>query len=158
VLPFRNGARGDDRFWHKLDRLLGGTFRGRQPRQFGTFLTQSRHMSPGRGVPGSRGSSENIPPDIDCDDFEDPALDRRSRPQQPEKQQAARQPIVVGVPPSTHCQPYDAEGNDDQKENAPKGGRESEEEPDRAEEGVSIVASEFGSLLFPVGERSVITD
>jgi hypothetical protein len=30
-------------FWHKLDPLLGGTFRGRQPRQFGTFLTQRRH-------------------------------------------------------------------------------------------------------------------
>src|SRR5262249_13424345 len=27
-------------FWHKLDPLLGGTLRGRQPRQFGTFLTQ----------------------------------------------------------------------------------------------------------------------
>jgi hypothetical protein len=26
---------------HKLDPLLGGTFHGRQPRQFGTFLTQS---------------------------------------------------------------------------------------------------------------------
>jgi hypothetical protein len=30
----------DDRLWHKLDALFGGTFRGRQPRQFGTFLTQ----------------------------------------------------------------------------------------------------------------------
>ena len=30
-------------FWHKLDPLLSGTFRGRQPRQFGTFLTQSGH-------------------------------------------------------------------------------------------------------------------
>jgi hypothetical protein len=29
--------------WHKLDPLLGGTFRGRQPRQFGTFLTRSSH-------------------------------------------------------------------------------------------------------------------
>src|SRR6516164_1042654 len=29
--------------WHKLDSLLGGTFRGWQPRQFGTFLTQGRH-------------------------------------------------------------------------------------------------------------------
>jgi hypothetical protein len=29
-------------FWHKLDPLLGGTLRGRQPRQFGTFLTHSR--------------------------------------------------------------------------------------------------------------------
>jgi len=26
-------------FWHKLAPLLGGTFRGRQPRQFGTFLS-----------------------------------------------------------------------------------------------------------------------
>ena len=30
-------------FWHKLDPLFGGTFRGRQPRQFGTFLTHKRH-------------------------------------------------------------------------------------------------------------------
>jgi len=30
-------------FWHKLDPLLGGTFRGRQPTQFGTFLTQRSH-------------------------------------------------------------------------------------------------------------------
>ena len=30
----------DGTFWHKLDSLLGGTLRGRQPRPFGMFLTQ----------------------------------------------------------------------------------------------------------------------
>jgi len=30
----------DGTFWHKLDSLLGGTLRGRQPRSFGMFLTQ----------------------------------------------------------------------------------------------------------------------
>jgi predicted ATPase len=44
-------------FWHKVDRLLGATFRGRQPRQFGTFLTHSRPCAcrPRRRTSGGTG-------------------------------------------------------------------------------------------------------
>jgi hypothetical protein len=45
-LPRDSGGFPNGRFWHKLDHLLGGTFRARQPMLFGTFLTQLRHRQP----------------------------------------------------------------------------------------------------------------
>jgi hypothetical protein len=40
-VPALEGRSANVCLWHKLAPLLGGTFRGQHPRQFGTFLTQS---------------------------------------------------------------------------------------------------------------------
>jgi hypothetical protein len=43
IIGGQDAGVGNDFLWHKLDPLLGDAFRGRQPRQFGTFLTHSGH-------------------------------------------------------------------------------------------------------------------